>query len=384
LAVALQGVKLEAISRGDTLATPGAFAASTEIDARVRLAEYYQFELKNRERVRIHHGACEVMGRVILLEHDVLRSGEDALAQFKLEKPLVAAAGDHVVLRKYSPARVIGGAVVIDPRPERHKRRDPGVIDQLKLKEEGDPRDILLTSIEQAGMEGVGRTSANADLLRSLVDGGDAVEVDTVVLHPGVLGRLAEEVEDLAGAHQARFPLQWGIDKEELRQKTGFPHGAAVFNKVLDILKQIRPIFVKDNRVRSGSEQLELSGAIVRELDGLRDRIDEAGLTFPTRGELDGAWKSRHRLVDALQYLKDRGDIVEIGDVGVMHRRAFERCVEELRRLFEQSSEVTVADLKNSFGLTRKHAIPLFEMLDERRITKRTGNVRVKGPRFPL
>jgi len=383
LAVALQGVKLEAVSRGDTLATPGAFTATDAIDVRLQLAVYYDFELKNRERIRIHHGASEVLGRVILLEHDVLRNGDDALAQIKLEKPLVAAEGDHVVLRKYSPARVIGGAVVIDPHPDRHKRRDPAVIDQLKLKEEGDPRDVLLKAIEHAGMEGMNRKAADAELLQALLENGDAVEIDAVVFQRGALDSLAEEVEDLAGSHQARFPLQWGIDKEELRQKTQFPHGVTLFNKVLDGLREYRPVFVKGNRVRSGSTEMALSEAELGTLTELRDKIRGSGVAFPSRAELERDWQSRHRLADALQYLKDTGDIVEIGDAGVIHSDALGECVNELKQLFEQRDEVSVADLKNSLGLTRKHAIPLLEALDEQKVTKRSGNNRVKGPRFP-
>jgi selenocysteine-specific elongation factor len=362
LAVALQGVKLEAVSRGDTLTTPGAFTATEAIDARLQLAVYYDFELKNRERIRIHHGASEVLGRVILLEHDLLRSGDDALAQIKLEKPLVAAEGDHVVLRKYSP---------------------PGVIDQLKLKEEGDPRDVLLKAIEHAGLEGVNRKTADAELLQAVLQNGAAVEIDTVVFHRGALDSLAEEVEDLAGSHQARFPLQWGIDKEELRQKTRFPHGATVFNKVLDGLREYRPVFVKGNRVRSGSAEMVLAEAELGTLTELRDKIRGLGVAFPSRAELERDWKSRHRLADALQYLKDTEDILEIGDAGVIHRDALGECVDELKQLFEQRDEVSVADLKNSLGLTRKHAIPLLEALDEQKVTKRSGNNRTKGPRFP-
>jgi selenocysteine-specific elongation factor len=383
LAVALQGVKLDAVSRGDMLVTPGRFAATSAIDARVRLAAYFDFEVKNRERIRIHHGAREVLGRVILLEHDVLRSGDDALVQIRLESKLVPAEGDHFVVRKYSPARVIGGGVVIDAHPDRHKRRDTGVIDQLKLKEEGDPKDVLLKAIESTGLEGMGRKDTNADLIKPLLDGGEVVDVDGVVFHRGALDSLAETVEDLAGAHQARFPLQWGIDKEELRQKTRFPHGAAIFNKVLDKLKDYRPVFVGGNRVRSGSEEMVVPDSARDDLSALLDQIRASGVTFPARSTLESDWHSEHRFADALQYLKDRREVVEVGDDGVIHRDAFAQCVDHLRRLFERQQEVSVADLKNALGVTRKHAIPLLEALDQQRVTKRAGNNRVKGPQFP-
>jgi selenocysteine-specific elongation factor len=382
LAVALQGLKLDEVARGDMLATPGGFKVSHVIDARVRLASYYDFEVKNRERVRIHHGAREVLGRVILLERDVLRSGDDALVQLKLEKPLVPAEGDHFVLRKYSPARVIGGGVVIDPVPEGHKRRDPSVIEQLHLKEKGDPADILLKSIESAGLEGVLRKGTDPSLMDAVAAGGEVVVIDDLVFHRGALDSLAESVEDLAGAYQARSPLQWGIDKEELRQRTRFPHGTPLFNKVLDRLGEFRPVFVRGNRVRAGAAEMELPEAIRRDLDSLLDKIKQAGVAFPLKSELERGWSGGQRFADAVQYLKDGGAVTGVGE-GLIHNQALDDCIGVLRRLFEDSKEVSVADVKNALGLTRKHTIPLLEMFDQRRVTVRAGNNRIKGPGFP-
>jgi len=383
LAVALQGLKLEEVSRGDMLVTPGSFAPSTAIDVRVRLATYYDFEVKNRERIRIHHGAREVLGRVILLEHDVLRAGDSAFVQIKLEKPLVPAQGDHLVLRKYSPARVIGGGVVVEPHPELHKRRDTGVIEQLRLKEQGDPAEVLLASIGRGGLDGVRRNDVDDGLIQALLDGGEVFDVDRVLFHRNALDSLAELVEDLTATHQARFPLQWGMDKEELRQKTKFPHGTPLFNKVLERLEDFRPVYVKGNRVRSGGAGMEVPESARAGLAALLERIRSAGVAFSSRRDLEAGWRGEHHLPDALQYLKDTGDVVEIGSDGVIHRESLDFCIEELRRLFGEHEEVSVSDVKNALGVTRKHAIPLLESLDERRITARSGNARVKGPRFP-
>ncbi len=383
LAVALQGLKLEEVFRGDMLVTPGRFAPSDAIDVRVRLATYYDFEVRNRERIRIHHGAREVLGRVILLEHDVLRAGESAFVQIKLEKPLVPAQGDHLVLRKYSPARVIGGGVVVEPHPERHKRRDTGVIEQLRLKEKGDPAEVLLGSIGRGGLDGVRRKDVDDGLIQALLDGGEVFDVDRVLFHRNALDSLAESIEDLTATHQARFPLQWGMDKEELRQKTKFPHQTPLFNKVLERLGDFRPVYVKGNRVRSGGAGMEVPESARTDLAALLERIRSAGVAFPSRRDLEAGWRGEHHLPDALQYLKDTGDVFEIGGDGLIHRESLDFCIEELRRLFGEQEEVSVSDVKNALGVTRKHAIPLLESLDERRITARSGNARVKGPRFP-
>jgi selenocysteine-specific elongation factor len=383
LAIALHGLKLEEVSRGDTLASPSRFHVSTAIDARIRLSTYWDFEVKNRERVRIHHGAHEVLGRVILLEADHLSAGESALVQLLLESPLVPAEGDRFVLRKYSPTRVIGGGTVIDPRPERHRRRDAGALDELRLREQGDPADVILKSVEGAWLHGVAAGDVDASLLGALVKDGRVVEVDGVVFHRSALDALAQDAEDLTAAHQARFPLQWGLDKEELRQKTQFPHGPSVFNRVLEVLGTIRPLFVKGNRVRSGVPQVKLPEDARNELTALAALIREAGAAFPDRSDLEREWKSGYRLSDALQYLRDAGEIVDVGEGGVIHRDAMGRCVQALRELFVTRREISVPEVKDALGLTRKHVIPLLELLDAQRVTLRTGNNRVKGPNFP-
>jgi selenocysteine-specific elongation factor len=388
LAIALQGVKLGEVGRGDMIVTPGRFAVTHAIDARIRLATFHDFEVKNRERLRIHHGAREVLGRVILLEHDALRSGDDALVQLKLEKPLVPGDGDNFVLRKYSPSRVIGGGVVIDPSPDRHKRRDSSVIEQLNLREHGDATDVLSKTIENAGTKGVHRRGIDVDAgglgaLRQLVDSEEVFVAEGVAFHRSVLDSLAETVEELTGEHQARYPLQWGMDKEELRQKTRFPHATPVFNKVLEILAVFRPVFVRGNRVRSGTPEMDLPETVRQDLAALLERIRTNGVAFPTKAELEREWRSTHRFADAVQCLKDRGEIVEVGGDGLIHREGLSRCTDALGRLFEERVEISVADVKNALGLTRKHAIPLLEMLDDRRVTARSGNNRIMGPDFP-
>jgi selenocysteine-specific elongation factor len=383
LAVALQGVKLDEVARGDMLVTQGCFSATRVVDARVRLASYYDFEVKNRERLRIHHGAREALGRIILLENDLLRSGETAFVQLKLETALVPSEGDFFVLRKYSPPRVIGGGVVIDADPDRHRRHDERVLEQLHLKEKGDPSEVLLRSIERAGSGGLKRNDADGELLDTLLRDRRVVDVDGILFHSDVLAALAEAVDDFAGAFLARHSLQWGIDKEELKQRCKFPHPTPVFNRVLKTLGDYRPIFVKGNKVRSGTADVELTDTIRMELAALNDIVRGAGVCFLNKADVKRQWKSQHPFTDAVQYLKDRGEILEVGESGLIHRDSLKRCVEALHSIFGKQAEISVADFKNALGITRKHTIPILEMLDERRITSRAGDVRVKGAEFP-
>jgi len=379
LALALHGVKLDDVERGDTLATPGAFGATETLDVRVEVTRTGEVELTNRERIRVHHGSSEVPGRVILLEHDALCRGETSLAQLRLEAPLVCDRGDRLVLRAYSPPRVIGGAVVLNPRAQAHRRSDADAVERLRLHEQGDPAGVLVTTVERSGFQGIAESDADAALIAAPVVRGDLVVIAGRVYHGRVLAALGAQAVEIAGAYTAAHPLQWGIDKEELRRKLLFPHSAAIFNRVIEHVTRQAPLFVRESRVRAGSAELSLPAALERAVTQLVDRIAAAGVAFPTRDELAAMWTSKEPFVDAVSVLRARTDVTELPD-GWIHGDALHRARVVLQEMFTTRSEITVGDLKDALGLTRKHAIPLLEYLDSTGVTVRRGNARTAGP----
>ncbi|HEX5131405.1 MAG TPA: selenocysteine-specific translation elongation factor [Candidatus Krumholzibacteria bacterium] len=378
LALAVHGVKLEDIERGDTLATPGSFVATETIDARLALAGIDKIEIKNRERIRIHHGARELLGRVVLLERDDLRAGASAFVQLRMESPMVAGTGDRFVVRKYSPPRVVGGGIVIDTGAEKHRRNDPAVIERLRVREQGDPEVLLVRTVERAGMTGLAEADADAAIASALIERGDLVAIAGRLYHAAVIEAFAARMIEIVTAHIARNPLQWGAGKEELRQRLAFPHPAATFSRVLDAVAANHALFVRGDRVRAGSADLELPPDVARAVASLGRQIETAGIAFSSRAELERAWTAPQRFQDALQILRETGEVVEVGD-GILHQRALAQCVARVRELFAERGELSVADLRDALGITRKHAVPLLEFLDSRRITLRKGDVRVPG-----
>ena len=48
--------------------------------------------------------------------------------------------------------------------------------------------------------------------------------------------------------------------------------------------------------------------------------------------------------------------------------------------IFDQKGEITASELRDKFQTTRKYAIGLLEHLDNIKVTRRQGDVRVRGP----
>jgi selenocysteine-specific elongation factor len=100
VAVALPHVSPTELARGTALVEPGAFRPSYRLD--LALEELQRVPAS----VTAHHGSAATAARI---------RRREGLAQLRLAEPLVAAAGDRVLLR----AETTVGAGTVVPRPER-------------------------------------------------------------------------------------------------------------------------------------------------------------------------------------------------------------------------------------------------------------------------
>ncbi|MBD8991305.1 MAG: selenocysteine-specific translation elongation factor [Blautia sp.] len=123
VAVNLPGIGKEQISRGEILATAGSMEGTMIADVRLQLLKSGQRSLKSGTRVHLYHGAAELVCKIILFDRVVLKPGEEAIVQLRMEQVTAMKAGDHFVIRFYSPVETIGGGVVLNPNGVKRKKR---------------------------------------------------------------------------------------------------------------------------------------------------------------------------------------------------------------------------------------------------------------------
>jgi selenocysteine-specific elongation factor len=124
VAVNLAGVRARDVSRGDVLEAAGRVAETSVLDCSLKLAE----GARHGERVQVHHGTRDSPARLADLG--------DGLWQLRLEKPVLAADGDRVVVRRLSPPDTLGGGTILDASAKKHGRR-PDVLTRLHARAEG-------------------------------------------------------------------------------------------------------------------------------------------------------------------------------------------------------------------------------------------------------
>jgi len=101
----------------------------------------------------------------------------------------------------------------------------------------------------------------------------------------------------------------------------------------------------------------------------------DAGFDSPAPTEVADRLDAKTTTVDGIcRFLVTRGRLVLLDGKYLMHRAVLDDVVREIRSW--DTDSFTVATFKESFGLTRKLAIPILEWLDSERITVRAGNQR--------
>lgn len=389
-AIAVHGVKVEEVTIGCQVLTPGVLKKSSMLDAVVEIGRLAGSRLRNKQRVRFHHAAAEIMARAIILDKEELESGDRGFIQLRLEKPTVARRGDRFVLRSYSPMHVIAGGKILDPVAVKAKRFRRGMIETLESLDGGSLRDVVQTLALRGDILGVssiqfrrfGLTGADASTAcRELESEGMVFSVGDYFFDASVVKAKEEELLDIVEKYASGNRLLWGIDREELKEKAGLIDGP-LFDFLLNRGKEEGRLFFKGGRVRSGSAERDLSPDDRKMLAKLERIIKEYGFTFPGRGDLLEVVRDEKRLNLYLHILQEGGSVVKISADGFLHAEPHVKLLDGLRKSLREGQTITVGDFKDMFGFSRKYAVPILEYLDNEGFTVREKDVRAAGHRL--
>ena len=391
-AVNLSGVEVEEIERGDFLAQPGYFSATYMIDARLRLLPDAPVALENRARVHLHLGPGEVLARVILLEAEELLPGESQLVQFRLEAPGVAARGDRFVIRRYSPVHTLGGGIVLDAQPTKHRRFRDEVLQVLRDLEQDDPTRVLETRLKAAGFRLCSVQNLAAEMgistaelkerLRPILKAGRAIGFGQTgrdyYLHVDCWQDLLGRIQDALAAFHKANPLRPGIPRNELRLQVAGKPPAEAYSQGVDHLLERGVLALGDSLLRLADHTIRLTPEQERVRDEVLDALRKGGATPPDLQELPAkvgeAPETVRAVVAAMQAM---GNLARLDDALLFHPEALAEVEGKLTAYLKANGKIEVSAFRDLVGTTRKYAVPLLNHFDNRGVTVRERDVRV-------
>lgn len=371
VALNLSGLEHREIHRGQMLVPLDTLPAVFVVDAEIALLPHAP-PLRHRARVRLHAFTGDIAATVLLYQSESTPSGGSALVRLQLESPQVLVPGDRFVLRQPSPAVTLGGGLILDTSGRRRQRKADTLRWLLQLRDASREEQIRLRiqRHEAAGVHTSGlvretglTAAALTAILQRLAVAGE------IVAGPGGddfwIGAAALAKSEAALLRAVSEAKGSSMPRAELRSRSGLSD--AVFSLALGRLLLANKL--------AGSEMLSLPGAAPeaeeqQRLGAVEREYRNAGLAPPLLREAAASLRlTEPQMRAAVTLLLRRRRLLRLGsDDLFIHCDAVAQLADQLRR--HRGDTFDVARFKSLTGLTRKHAIPLLELLDRSFITR--------------
>ena len=390
VAVNLAGLKKTDVQRGDAVVRPGSVRVSRMLDVRLRVLADSGRVVTNDMQVHLYHGAAVLLCKVVLLDRDALAPGESGYAQLRMAEPIAAKNGDRFVIRFYSPVETIGGGVILDDAPLKHKRGDPRALAALAVRESGSGGERVLQILAEQGTSLPDRAALGKKLgleeeeltreLADLIDRGRAVEpLPGRYAAAAAIDALQSAARTLLEGYHRQNPLHAGIRAAELRQKLFRSTDQTVADALLaelcreGVLRRAGDAYaLSDFEVRLTKRQAAIREKLVR-------AYREAGVEPGTTDEMLAGFAPNEK-ADAKQVLESLmsgGELILLAPQLCIGREAYELAVEKAKAHFAAHDTLTLAELRDALGTSRKYALALLEYFDRNRMTRKEGDYRV-------
>ena len=395
-AINLQGIEKEDINRGDVAATPGSMIPSTLLDCDLHYLANNPKKLKNRTQVRFHVGTREVVGRVILMEEDVIQPGQDANIQVILQDAVSLWPGDRFVIRSYSPITTLGGGVILNNAPPKRKRvveRDRAHNKQVfSIYKSEAVEDKMLLFLEESGQQGITAEQLSTRLglfgkklkkqLQHPISTGKilVVESDTQrLVAASMVEKLGQVIVVLLEQYHKANPLVNGVAREELRSSLKPQADQKLFQYVINSLVKKGDVVQEDAEVRLTGHEVVLQVDEKAMQAKITAIYVKGGLKPPNFKDVLATFSEfpEKQIRQVIDLLVQKGTIVKINESLIFHAADLDKLAQSLTLFIEREGEIDAPRFKELTGLTRKFSIPLMEYFDKIKLTLRVGDKRI-------
>ena len=331
VALNLSGVSHDELTRGDVLVRADQWHVTQRVDGLLKVLDAIDHPVTRRGAHMAYLGSGEFPVRVRVLGPSEIQPGTEGAVRLHLPVGLPLLPGDRFILRESGRGETLGGGEILD-------------VDPIVAAARAQPDRSLDRVIAERGR-------VDVDHLLRLTGEHRKADVGNWAVDPAVLKARHTELSE---AIAASGPL--GLDIAKLDD----------FGRAL--LDTIEGVAVDHGHARAIDAVDTLTG------HAYIDALEASPFAPPDPEGIDRA---------ELRELVRRGDVVEEGGVyfAASALDAAARVVADL--LSRQPDGVTVAEVRDEWGTSRKYAIPLLSYLDNHGITRRRGDLRIGGPRLP-
>ncbi len=394
-AINLSGANLERLQRGDWLVRPEAFLATSLLDVALQTVSGAS-PLKSRDRVRLHLGTAETLGRVVLLSQDFVNAGEKAYAQISLENSVVATRGDRFILRRYSPLQTLGGGIVLDSHPPKRRRSAAHALRELTTQDGAEPAQALTVKVKYSGRSGVilpvvrsfmNLASAQLGaLIRAQENSGDLVLLGSLETGLLVAAQRVAEAKTLIlnklDSYHTQNPELLGLSPAQLQSEFSKDFPLPVIEFALGELLKTE-LMLEKSFLRKKLHQAQFDPAVETRAQRIEVVLEAEGFNPPPFEALRRKLElGESDFIHLLNQMILQGRVVKTDEGIYWTRTQIRRAWEVIKGALSSGEGKTTAQLRDALGCPRRVAVSLLEYLDHAGFTLRREDTRLPGPKF--
>jgi selenocysteine-specific elongation factor len=354
VALNLVGIERADLARGHAVVTADHWLRPRVADVAVEALP--GAPVKSRGRLQAYVGSGE---------HRVwFRSLDDPgrFARLRFDDPITLALGDRIVLRDPGTNTTVAGAEVLDLDPS-SRAKDAAATLLLPFAERILVQRPWLGSADLARLLACSEPDADATL-QSIVHEGSGVAVGSWIVAPAALESFRVGASDRVLDHHRRHPHEAGIEistlATALRISPEQLRAALADAPELDVSRGI---------VRHASH---VPAAESEDARALVAALEAAPFAPPAPKDLGVA-------PSLVRSLVREGLLVDLDGV-VFSAGALDFARGRVIGALREHGSVTVADVRDLLGSTRKYVMPIVGWLDRTGVTRRLDDDRVPGP----
>lgn len=391
-AINIANIKVNDVKRGDVLSVEDFMEPSLMVDCKLYYLKSTVRPLENRQRVRLYHGTSEIICRVVILDKEEVKPGEEAYVQLRLEKPITAQRNDRYVIRSYSPMYTIAGGAIIEPLARKAKRFDLKYIEELKLKESGKTGNIIENTIRNLSAEypkvvdilkSLGKNEEKIqDKLDELVKNNKIIRFHmgdkAIYVHNEFIDEKVVQIQNTLKKYHQENPLKWGISKEEIKNKVfGKTVKQKIYDQMLELLVNSDKIKIHGNFVSLPNFTIEYNEEQKLIRENIIKRFKTEKYSPPKYSELEAEESDKRNFKMVFDCLLDEAIIIKVAEDCFFLVENYDKVKNLIVKFIEDNGSITLSQLRDELNTSRKYAMALIEHFDNIKLTKRLEDKRI-------
>lgn len=380
-ALNLANVERTEVYRGTVLSNPGIIAVTKKVIAHIIMYPNTDWIIKNNQRIRLHIGTAEIMGKVSMAIPK-LKKGQNGSVIIDLEIPLSVAMDDLFVIRSYSPMKTIAQGRILDPLPSGKWSELKNNIKILSPDPEKRFHTMVLREWKQPRTLNSWRNRCfrKQNVIQQWINAaGLKIESKSKIVYSNNSLKISDEaILSLVNNIYKRDSFRKTISNEAIIDQLKWSSVWVTF--VLANMELEGKIIQSSGRISLSDYRPEITVKDQKDLDFIQGLVDSSGLEpISLKVLIQRSGFKPGRVNGMLHLLNDDNRSEKIGTDLWIAKKYRDEILKYVRGHFEKNKLLSVSNFKDIIGLTRKTAIPLLEYLDQSNYTQRDGNDRRIG-----